>query len=116
MSFDRDRDKMRAERLVVLIDNDPVLSERLSAVLGSYGLRVQVIPDGNDLLTGAQLIFVLPGYFRGLKFFAIQTQAKIEALQVGIAKLALHSYQIFFFNAGIFTNQMAGDTPILGEH
>ena len=59
MSFDRDRDKMRAERLVVLIDNDPVLSERLSAVLGSYGLRVQVIPDGNDLLTGAQLMLVL---------------------------------------------------------
>jgi chromosome segregation ATPase len=38
-----------AERLVVLIENDPVLSERLRAVLAAYHLRVELIHDGNDL-------------------------------------------------------------------
>ncbi len=38
-----------AERLVVLIENDPVLSERLRAVLAAYHLRVELIHDGNEL-------------------------------------------------------------------
>lgn len=38
-----------ADRLVVLIENDPVLSERLRAVLAAYHLRVELIPDGNEL-------------------------------------------------------------------
>ena len=54
-----DRDRGKAERLLVLIDNDPVLSERLTAVLANYHFRVQVIPDGNDLLMGPQLHPVL---------------------------------------------------------
>ena len=54
-----DRDRGRGERLLVLIDNDPVLSERLTAVLANYHFRVQVIPDGNDLLMGPQLHPVL---------------------------------------------------------
>ncbi|HRI53773.1 MAG TPA: hypothetical protein PLW65_26705, partial [Pseudomonadota bacterium] len=57
--MDMDRDRGRGERLLVLIDNDPVLSERLTAVLANYHFRVQVIPDGNDLLMGPQLHPVL---------------------------------------------------------
>ena len=38
-----------ADRLVVLIENDPVLSERIRAVLAAYHLRVEMIQDGNEL-------------------------------------------------------------------
>ncbi len=47
--------KVRAERLVLIIDNDPVLSERLRAVLANYQFKVQLFADGNDLLSGPQL-------------------------------------------------------------
>ncbi|HNF97205.1 MAG TPA: response regulator, partial [Pseudomonadota bacterium] len=47
--------KVRAERLVLIIDNDPVLSERLRAVLANYHFKVQLFADGNDLLSGPQL-------------------------------------------------------------
>ena len=47
--------KVRAERLVLIIDNDPVLSERLRAVLAHYQFKVQLFADGNDLLSGPQL-------------------------------------------------------------
>src|SRR5690242_10557265 len=43
------------ERLVVLVENDPVLSERVRAVLSAHSFKVDVIPDGNELLTGPQL-------------------------------------------------------------
>ena len=51
--------KDRAERLLVLIENDPVLSERITAVLSTYGFRVKVLADGNDLLMGPQQYPVL---------------------------------------------------------
>ena len=44
-----------AERLVVLVENDPVLSERIRAVLAANGFRVDVLTDGNELLLGPQL-------------------------------------------------------------
>ena len=46
---------MMAERLVVLIENDPVLSERLRAVLAAYHLRVELVADGNELALRADL-------------------------------------------------------------
>ena len=57
--YARDMEKDKGERLLVLIENDPVLSERITAVLATYGFRVKVIPDGNDLLMGPQQFPVL---------------------------------------------------------
>ena len=42
-------------RNILIIDNDPVLSERLRAVLANYQFKVQLFADGNDLLSGPQL-------------------------------------------------------------
>ena len=36
--------KVRAERLVLIIDNDPVLSERLRAVLANYHFKFSYLP------------------------------------------------------------------------
>src|SRR3990167_4519321 len=44
-----------AERLVVLVENDPVLSERVRAVLTAHSFKVEVIGDGNELLTSQNL-------------------------------------------------------------
>ena len=43
-----------AERLVVLVENDPILSERLRAVLSAHGFKVELVPDGNELLNSQQ--------------------------------------------------------------
>lgn len=48
-----------AERLVVLVENDPVLSERVRAVLSAHSFKVDVVADGNELLTSQQLRPVL---------------------------------------------------------
>ena len=48
-----------AERLVVLVENDPVLSERLRAVLSAHNFKVELIADGNELITNQTLRPVL---------------------------------------------------------
>lgn len=48
-----------AERLVVLVENDPVLSERLRAVLSAHNFKVELIADGNELISNQSLRPVL---------------------------------------------------------
>lgn len=47
--------RAKSDRLVLIIDSDPILSERLRAVLANYQFSVQLFADGNDLLSGPQL-------------------------------------------------------------
>ncbi len=51
--------RVMAERLVVLVENDPVLSERLRAVLSAHNFKVELIADGNELITNQTLRPVL---------------------------------------------------------
>ncbi len=64
----------------------------------------------------AQLLGIGPGHIRRPQLFAVEFQPVIEQGQAASIQHAVNAHQIFLFDLGVITDQLARDPAVLRQH